>query len=161
MQPLLRISTLWGRKLIKNTINMSKILTVIEPFFVMEIGDTFEVTEDGNYYTSTCNLEHSEVDDNKNSICSKYSSNYTISKDYAKMLIKEGYLEEAFAEDRAEKSNFVNVFDEITTLLKNYSNELDNLDVDYKNQPACMKVEKETVLRNMIQLLNHLNSLKK
>ena len=139
---------------------MSKILTVIEPFFTMEVGDTFELTADGNAYVSVCNIEHSEVDENNQNISSSYNSSFTISKDCAKQLIKDGYLEEAFA-DEARKTTFVNVFDEITTLLKKYGTELDNLDKDYVDQPACLKIEKETVLRNIIQVLLHLNSLKK
>lgn len=139
---------------------MSKILTVIEPFFVMEVGDTFELQADGNTYTSVCNIEHSEVDDDNNTISSSYNSNFSISKDYAKKLIDEGYLEEAFADEKS-KSTFVNVFDEISKLSDKYNKELSNLDKEYADQPACLKVEKETVLRNIIQVLSHLNSLKK
>lgn len=139
---------------------MSKILTVIEPFFVMEFGDTFELSPDGKEYVSTCNVEHNEVDDDNNSISSKYTSNYTISLDYAKMLIKEGYLEEAFKEDSNE-STFRNVFDEINDLIEKYNSDLKNLSENYKDQPACVKVEAETVLTNMIKVLKHLGSLKK
>jgi hypothetical protein len=139
---------------------MSKILTVIEPFFTMEVGDTFELTKDGNSYVSACNVGHDEIDSDNNHISSNYSASFTISKDYAKLLIEEGYLEESSAEEK-KHSSFVNVFDEIAKLIEKYGDELDNLDNDYKDQPACMKVEKETVLRNIIKVLMHLNSLKK
>lgn len=62
-----------------------------------------------------------------------------------------------------EKQNapFVNVFDEINTLMDTYQDELNKLDADMANMPACLKVEKETVLNNLITVLEHLNSLRK
>ena len=39
--------------------------------------------------------------------------------------------------------------------------ELKNIDKDMKDQPTCLKVEKTTVLNNMIKLLNHLKGLKR
>jgi hypothetical protein len=46
-------------------------------------------------------------------------------------------------------------------MLEEYNEELGNIDDDMADEPACLKVEKETVLRNMIKVLEHLNSLKK
>ena len=60
-----------------------------------------------------------------------------------------------------EKGNFVNIFDQIDALIDSYTYELNTIDESMKDSPACMKVEKETVLRNMIKLLDHLKSLKK
>ena len=51
--------------------------------------------------------------------------------------------------------------DKIEKLAKMYDEELDNIDKDFENSPACLKVEKETVLRNMLKVLEHLHSLKK
>lgn len=135
---------------------MSKILKVIKPFFVMEVGDTFELSDNGKEYVSEFNMERHESDSEDSTVSSRYSSNYTISTDYANMLIEEGYLSEV-----DKNTTFVNVFDEINNMLDTYKEELESLDEDMANMPACMKVEKQTVLHNLITALEHLNSLKK
>lgn len=137
-----------------------KVLQVIEPFFVLEIGDTLELSEDGKTYVSEYNEEYHENGDSGSAINSTYTSKYTISKEYAETLIKEGYLERLFAEDKP-KTPFVNVFDEIDILKEKYSEELDNIAEDMADLPECVKVEKTTVLTNMIKVLDHLKSLKK
>jgi hypothetical protein len=63
--------------------------------------------------------------------------------------------------ENEKNDKFVNVFDEIHDMLETYTEELSNIDEDMANQPACLKIEKETVLRNLINALSHLNSLKK
>ena len=70
-----------------------------------------------------------------------------------------GYLEEV--NENENKTSFVNVFDEIDTLLEKYKKGMENLEEDMIGLPACVKVEKETVLSNLITLLEHLKSLKK
>lgn len=137
---------------------MSKVLKVVKPFFVVEAGDTFELSQDGTEYTCSYNEEHNESSDTSNVVTSKYTSNYTISTDYAKMLIEEGYLQEV---GEKKPSSFVNVFDEISDMLGVYKEELDNIDEDMASAPACLKIERETVLSNLITALEHLNSLKK
>lgn len=135
---------------------MTKTLKVIKPFFVMEEGDTFNRIDNGNY-VSEVNNEYNlanDLFDDSNDFRSTYNSRFEISEDYAKALVKLGHLEEV-------NENFVNVFDEIEKLAKIYDTELDNLDKDFENAPACMKVEKETVLKNMLKVLEHLHSLKK
>lgn len=139
---------------------MGNTLKVIKPFFVMEDGDTFNRTENGSYvseYHSEYELAHPDYDDDNN-FFSSYNSKFEISEDYAKALIDLGHLEEVKSEN---SSKFVNVFDEIERLAKIYDDELDNLDEDCKDAPACIKVEKETVLRNMLKTLEYLHSLKK
>ena len=122
---------------------MTKILKVVKPFFVMEEGDTFEYNEETNQYEST--------------VVSSYNSVYRISKEYAKMLLDNGYVEEV-----DEKKRFVNIFDEIDNKLNEYNNELYALKTKAdENTPQCLLVEKETVLRNMIKLLEYLKGLKK
>lgn len=136
---------------------MTKTLKVIKPFFVMEEGDTFERIENGNYVSemnSKYDLANDMFEDNNN-FYSEYNSRFEISEDYAKALVKLGHLGEV------HENQFVNVFDEIEKLAKMYDEELDNLDKDFENTPACLKVEKETVLRNMLKVLEHLHSLKK
>lgn len=138
---------------------MTKTLKVIKPFFVMEVGDIFERTDD-NSYVSCVNNEFTlanDMFDGNNDFRSTYNSRFEISEDYAKALIQLGHLEEIKDKD----SSFVNVFDEIEKLAKTYDDELDTLDKDYENAPACLKVEKETVLRNILKVLEHLHSLKK
>lgn len=139
---------------------MTKILKVVKPFFVMEIGDTFEYDNDTNRYKSVYNVENNSSNDNNSTVMSSYSSVYTISTEYAKVLIGQGYLEQV-DENSAESKKFVNVFDEISNLISVYNKDLADVLRSDDNTPQCLKIERETVLRNMIKLLEHLNSLKK
>lgn len=136
---------------------MTKILKVIKPFFVMENGDTFEYNADTDQYESVYNEEHNSSNEDNSTVVSSYNSVYRISKEYAKMLLDNGYVEEV-----DDKKRFVNIFDEINNKLSEYNNELCVLkSKDDENTPQCLLVEKETVLRNMIKLLEYLKELKK
>ncbi len=136
---------------------MTKILKVIKPFFVMENGDTFEYNADTDQYESVYNEEHNSSNEDNSTVVSSYNSVYRISKKYAKMLLDNGYVEEV-----DEKKRFVNIFDEIDNKLNEYNNELYTLKTKAdENTPQCLLVEKETVLRNMIKLLEYLKGLKK
>lgn len=136
---------------------MTKILKVIKPFFVMENGDTFEYNADTDQYESVYNEEHNSSNEDNSTVVSSYNSVYRISKEYAKMLLDNGYVEEVY-----EKKRFVNIFDEIDNKLSEYNNELYALKTKAdENTPQCLLVEKETVLRNMIKLLEYLKGLKK
>lgn len=137
---------------------MTKILKVIKPFFVMEVGDTFEYEADTKQYKSVYNEEHNSSNEDNSSVVSSYNSVYTISEDYAKMLIDNGYLVEFSSKN---DKPFVNIFDAIEELIVKYKKELNDLFATEDDIPQCLKVEKETVLRNMIKLLEHLSSLKK
>lgn len=137
---------------------MSKTLRVIDPFFEMEIGDTFTLTEDGKLYSSEHNEEFRKAGDN-DEVNAIYNSVFNISVEYAKELIKEGYLEEVI--ENKKQNTFVNVFDEIDNLIKKYQLELDDIDTTMKDAPQCMKVEKTTVLTNILSVLNHLKTLRK
>ena len=136
---------------------MTKILKVIKPFFVMESGDTFEYNADTEQYESVYNEEHNSSNEDNSTVVSSYNSVYRISKEYAKMLLDNGYVEEV-----DEKKKFVNIFDEIDNKLNEYNNELYSIKTKAdENTPQCLLVEKETVLRNMIKLLEYLKGLKK
>nr|UVX53785.1 MAG: hypothetical protein [Bacteriophage sp.] len=136
---------------------MTKILKVIKPFFVMENGDTFEYNTDTDQYESVYNEEHNSSNEDNSTVVSSYNSVYRISKEYAKMLLDNGYVEEV-----DEKKRFVNIFDEIDNKLSEYNNELYAFKTKAdENTPQCLLVEKETVLRNMIKLLEYLKGLKK
>ena len=136
---------------------MTKILKVIKPFFVMENGDTFEYNADTDQYESVYNEQHNSSNEDNSTVVSSYNSVYRISKEYAKMLLDNGYVEEV-----DEKKRFVNIFDEIDNKLNEYNNELYTLKTKAdENTPQCLLVEKETVLRNMIKLLEYLKGLKK
>ena len=139
---------------------MTKILKVIKPFFVMEVGDTFEYDNNTNDYKSVYNEEHNSSNEENSTVVSSYNSVYTISEDYAKMLVENDYLEEVMPNTARDKQ-FVNIFDEIEHLLIQYNTDLNTLLNSKDDTPQCLKVEKETVLRNMIKLLQHLKSLKK
>lgn len=136
---------------------MTKILKVIKPFFVMDNGDTFEYNADTDQYESVYNEEHNSSNEDNSTVVSSYNSVYRISKEYAKMLLDNGYVEEV-----NEAKKFVNIFDEIDNKLNEYNNELYTLKTKAdENTPQCLLVEKETVLRNMIKLLEYLKGLKK
>ena len=136
---------------------MTKILKVIKPFFVMENGDTFEYNADTDQYESVYNEEHNSSNEDNSTVVSSYNSVYRISKEYAKMLLDNGYVEEV-----DDKKRFVNIFDEIDNKLSEYNKELYILKSKAdENTPQCLLVEKETVLRNMIKLLEYLKGLKK
>lgn len=136
---------------------MTKILKVIKPFFVMENGDTFEYNSDTDQYESVYNEEHNSSNEDNSTVVSSYNSVYRISKEYAKMLLDNGYVEEV-----DDKKRFVNIFDEINNKLSEYNNEFCVLKSKAdENTPQCLLVEKETVLRNMIKLLEYLKGLKK
>ena len=138
---------------------MTKTLRVIEPFFIAEIGDLFEYDKDSDMYITKHNEEFYKNNDAKiDEVKSSYKSEFRISSSYAEDLVEDGYLEEVHEKD---KSSFVNIFDEIDGLLTKYKNDLDTVDKDVANLPACVKVERQTVLTNLITLLEHLKSLKK
>lgn len=137
---------------------MSKILKVVEPFFLVNVGDTFVLSEDGKFYVAEHNEEfHTAKDDGDMS--SSYTSEFKISIKWAQQLIEDGYLEEVTISDG--KPAFVNVFDEIDNLLNKYTIELKNLPNDMVDAPECLKVEKTTVISNIIKILEHLKSLRK
>ncbi len=141
---------------------MAKILKVTKPFFVMEIGDTFEYDANTKQYKSVYNIEHNGSDEKNTTVVSTYNSVYTISEDYAKMLIDNGYLEESYINTESEKpTQFVNIFNEIDKLISEYSKDLNDVDNEYKDMPECLKVEKVTVIKNLLKLLTYLKSLKK
>ena len=135
---------------------MAKTLRVISDFLDMNPGDTFEYNEDTKMYVAERSEEFHRSDDSDSELRSIYSSSFAISEGYAKELIQDGILEDA-----DDTKNFVNVFDEIDSLTSRYENELKNLNKDMKEFPECMKVERTTVLTNMITLLTYLKSLKK
>lgn len=135
---------------------MSKTLRVIDSFFVVEIGDMFQLSEDGKSYIFERSEEFRKAGD-KDELKSTYNASFSISTEYAKQLVEDGYLEEV----EEKKQQFVNVFDEINNLIYKYQKELDNIDEDMATLPACVKVEKTTVLTNILGVLNHLKTLRK
>lgn len=139
---------------------MTKVLHVIKPFFVMSKGDEFELNENG-MYESSYKEENHESDDESCEVYSSYKSSYEISPTYAQMLVQDGYLMEDKTPKSKNEAPFVNVFDEIDTLLKTYEKDLNNLDEDMADEPKALKVEKETVLNNLIKVLNHLKSVRR
>ena len=139
---------------------MAKILEVITPFFTLEVGDRFELSKDGKDYVAENDEQYDRAGENGESFVSTYQSKFTISTNYAESLVKEGYLKEV-KETKEQDSPFVNVFDEIDNLLTQYTKELAEVEKDKDPIPACLKVEKTTVLHNLIKVLTHLKGLKK
>lgn len=136
---------------------MSKTLRVIEPFFTLSVGDVLELTEDGKSYVNVHNDEFCRADADGEDFSSSYESTIRFSVAYAKELIKEGYLSEEANNGR----EFVNIFTEIDTLLDKYNTELKSIDKTMNGVQECVKLEKATVLANLIKLLTHLKGLKK
>ena len=136
---------------------MNKTLTVIKPYGWMEPGEIFELSTDGKTYVNTHTNEYSSTLKDAD-INSKMVTEYSISTDFAKDLISNGILDDG---EKKEDRNFVNVFDTMDDMLDTYQKDLDNIDTDMKDSPACLKIEKETVLRNLIKTLSYLRSLKK
>lgn len=135
---------------------MSKTLQVVEPFCFLSVGDNLQLNENGTQYSISYDEHYGKIDATGGDFNTSFTGKFTISAGYAKELIEEGYLAEV-----TEKQNFVNIFTEIDNLLCRYTSELSTIDADMKNEPICVRVEKETVLQNMIKLLTHLKSLKK
>lgn len=133
---------------------MSKTLEVIKAFDVLDEGDIFELTADGKYYVCEYEEENNAFE-GISDFRSTYSTSYKISAEYAKLLVTTGILKEVKEE---ESSDFVNVFDEIDRLLNEYNQDLKTID---DKLPTVLKVEKTTVLENLIKVLMHLKSLKK
>ena len=131
-------------------------LKLVKPLYYMEPGSVFEF-KDGEY---VCEIKNNVNDvitnDGKNTV--EFSQRMSISEESAKNLIEKGFLKEVVSED---DSNFINVFDQIDKMIAMYKTELNNLDNDYEGSPACMKVEKETVLKNLIKALTYLKNLKR
>ena len=108
---------------------MAKTLRVIEPFLIMEIGDTFEYDSDDKMYVSQHKDEYYQNDDSTiGEIKSVYNSDFRISVEYANELVKEGYLEEAI--EKTTANSFVNIFDEIDALLTKYTSQLNTIEND-------------------------------
>ena len=137
---------------------MDKNLKAIKSFDQTKAGDIYQLSEDGKTYTCQVNYDNSYIDTRTGNIMqSKNSYTHEISTEYAKKLVESGYLSAA----ENKQNEYKNVFHEMEHLRDTYIENLKNLDEDYKDQPACVKVEAETVLSNMIKLCDHLLSLQK
>ena len=136
---------------------MSKTLQVVEPFFTLSAGDILELSKDGKSYVNTRNDEFCKANSNGDDISSSYSSTIRFSTAYAKELVEDGYL----CEETDGGREFVNIFTEIDRLIEKYGDELESLDEDMAAVPQCVKLERYTVLNNLITLLTHLKGLKK
>lgn len=137
---------------------MNKTLQVQKDFDQAKVGDIYNLSEDGKSYVYESVEDNSYVDARTGStISSKNSYKNEISEAYAEKLLSLGYL--SAVEDKQKE--YKNVFHEMERLRNTYIENLKNLDEDYKDQPACVKVEAETVLSNMIKLCDHLLSLQK
>lgn len=134
---------------------MNETLIVTKPYCWMEPGDTFKLSEDGNSYINIHTHEYTNTDRDMD-ITSKSETTCSISKEIATSLLNMGILKEDGTEAR-----FVNVFDRIDEMIHTYNEDLINIDKDTEDFPQCMKVEKETVLRNLIKVLSYLKTLKK
>ena len=67
---------------------MAKILRVVEPFLVVNLGDVFEYSNEEKMYISKHNEEFYKADDTANDVKSSYTSEFKISVEYAKALVE-------------------------------------------------------------------------
>ena len=137
---------------------MAKVLRVIEPFFDVDLDDTFVLSDDAKFYVFEKNEEFHTNSSETEDLTSSLKSTFKISIKWAKQLVEDGYLEEV-----NEKANakFVNVFDQIEKLLNAYQEELKLIPETMKESPECLRVERTTVLMNMIKVLSYLKTLRK
>lgn len=133
---------------------MTKTFNVIKPFMHLVPGDTFELNKDGSY-TAKHHDEFNHTDDSGD-YKSSFTSEITVSTDYINNLVDDGIV---YADE--PKKPFVNVFNEIDKMLDAYTKDLKSIDTDMGNAPECLKVEKTTVLKNLITTLNYLKNLRK
>jgi ribosomal protein S8 len=136
---------------------MKNKLIVLEPFALLNVGDELVWNKEEGMYVAEYDEKENTVSEDKKYL-SNYYSKYSLSEDYAQVLIKEGYLKEATEQST---KNFVNVFDEIDNLRQRYELELDNLNKNRKLMNKYEVMEKETVLTNLVTVLDHLKTLRK
>ena len=143
---------------------MIKTLKVVKPFYVdnnleIKVNEIFEWSEDDGLYINENTSVYNPDDNNEDSDGFSSTTKTYLSIGYVARLLKYGFLKDTGGFEN--KEGFVNIFNEIENLKKEYTEQLNGLDGEYKTSPACLKVEKQTVLTNLINLLNHLGSLKK
>lgn len=135
---------------------MTKVLKVVDPFLRLDLGDVFEQNEDGDY-VATVREDFTNNADNGAVYTTKYHADFTISKDYAEQMVKDGYLEEVATNE--QNKSFVNIFDEIDTLINKYKNDM--IEAKTADLHPAVKRESEVVYTNLLTILEHLKSLKK
>ena len=135
---------------------MDKVLKVKKSFLGTDVNDVFEYDKENNTYELNKNHTYSQVEDG-NPYTVKSSYEVSLSADNINDLINKGYLVPVKDEN---KKVYVNIFDKIDELINLYISELKNIDEDMKNAPACLKIEKQTVLENLVQTLESLKQYK-
>lgn len=139
----------------KRFVKMDKYI-VKKPFFGMEPGDILEYEEKNNTYTNV-KVSKNTWEDEGNERHFEYSSSIAFDPDTVEELENDGLI----YKENAKSQRRVNIFDEIDNLAATYEDDLKNVDEDMCHMPECLKVERVTVLENMLKLLNHLKSLKR
>lgn len=138
---------------------MKNDLKVVTQFFPMDLGDMFKYDDKSDSYT--CNYSQNSDD-------SSYNLSYTISCDLAKRLLEQGFLvevknnnaDEAAVKDNSEarakyyQQKYVNLREHIDKLHTKYVKAIAN--PNNGDQPKCLQVEQETVLKNLEKLTKHL-----
>ena len=135
---------------------MDKVLKVKKSFLGTDVNDIFEYDKENNTYELNKNHTYSQVEDG-NPYTVKSSYEVSLSADNINDLINKGYLVPVKDDN---KKVYVNIFDKIDELINLYISDLKNIDEDMKNAPACLKIEKQTVLENLVQTLESLKQYK-
>lgn len=137
---------------------MAKKLIVLEPFALLNTGDELIWSKEEGMYVAEYDEKENTLSEDKKYLANYYSK-YSLSEDYAKVLIKEGFLKEDTPESK--KTEFVNVFDEINKLQNKYADDLMDLNRNRNKMNRYEAIEKETVLTNILTVLDHLKTLRK
>ena len=129
---------------------MTNKLKVIKPFYVMDVDDELDLVN--GLYVSVYNEEYNQIGDT-NTGKATYSSTFSISPTVAKDLLEKGFLAEVKPVE-PKSTEKINVFDKMDRLSAMYKQDLK----DAVNDP--FDLQKQTVLTNLLNLINYLKSLK-
>lgn len=137
---------------------MTKKIKVISPFYGLAVGDTLTLSDDNKTYVFE---EHKGINSDTG-LQSKFDLIFKISANKVKELVELGtfaYVEE----DKEEKksSSFVNIFDEIDSLLEDFQVEAKKVTEEDKDKPNWLRREYSNVINSNVDLLMYLKSLKK
>lgn len=148
---------------------MEKVLKVIKPIriafgsddiYYISVGDELVRNTDGSY-SHNVSSKNEQFYENQSHV-TEFESSMKLDNEYIQDLIKSGYLaEDTPVQVKNEcKCNYSKLYNKIDELLAQYAKDIENIDKDLKDYPECCKLEKRTVLLNLINLLTELKSYK-
>lgn len=136
---------------------MTKKIKVITPFYGLTVGDILVLSDDDKTYM----LEVHKGVDSETGLQTTFDLVFKISANKAKELVELGTF--AYMEESQEKkdSTFINIFDEIDSLLEDFQVEAKKIEQENEDKPSWLKREYSNVIESNMDLLMYLKSLKK